>query len=143
MEVTRTLVSVESPAGMVLHHPFWSHEPASAKLLVALPGANYGCDRPVLHYIRAMAIQLGSAILLTPTPGVMATPVAGLRAVAVIGTADPFYSSPEYQAARRREDMEWLVVDGLGHGLEVNGDWAASVAALPRILAFCDRFLKA
>lgn len=89
---------------------------------------------------RAAQVPHVSAILLTPLPEVLG-PVDGIRALAIIGTADPVYAMPECRDSRQRADMEWLVLEDLDHGLEVNGDWRRSIAALPQIIAACERFL--
>ncbi|MBE3574396.1 MAG: hypothetical protein IMW99_02895 [Firmicutes bacterium] len=82
-----------------------------------------------------------SLILLTPVPRAVAEDTGAAPALAVIGTADPFYSDPDIQAALGRRGVEWRVFPGLNHSLEVPGDWRASVAVLPQVLAACDDFL--
>lgn len=81
-----------------------------------------------------------SAILLTPVWGAL-DPADGLRALAIIGTDDPVCAEPLYLAARERADMEWLVLDGLNHGLNDPADWANAVAGLSELLRRCDGFL--
>ncbi|MEW6227099.1 MAG: hypothetical protein AB1700_03255 [Bacillota bacterium] len=205
MSIKSVLISVEPCEGVIVRNQLLYHEPASDRLVVMLPGRNYSCDRPVLHYIRIMSLQHGfdvlslqygfqvaggapkyedmlgevtrtsaavatrgyseicfvgkslgsplalalarsaqiskvSVTLLTPIPEAL-QPTDGIRALAVIGTADPVFAMPEYKESRQRGDMEWLVLDGLHHGLEVEGSWTNSMAALKQIVATCERFL--
>lgn len=154
MVMRSALIPVHTTAGVTVQNQLLFHEPGYGRLLVLMPGRNFSCDRPVLHYIRTMALQIGfdvlsirygfqvndttpndgdlihevtdasalvmeegyrevcfvgkslgsplaltlarqaqvpevSVILLTPIPEALG-PVAGIRALAVIGTADPY-----------------------------------------------------
>lgn len=82
-----------------------------------------------------------SAILLTPVWEGLG-PYDRLRTLAVIGTADPAYGAPEYEAARARNDADWIVLEGLGHNLEHGAGWAASLAALQQVLHEAEAFLR-
>jgi hypothetical protein len=80
-----------------------------------------------------------SLILLTPVAG--ATQMTGdLPTLAIIGTVDAAYS-PEL--VQDEPHLTWHVYDGLNHSLEYKGDWRASLALLPEIIAACEAFLKA
>jgi len=81
-----------------------------------------------------------SLLQLTPLPAAL-RPVHGLRALAVIGTADPIYSTPECEESRRRGDMQWLVLPGVHHGLEVQDDWRESARVLTQVVSACEEFL--
>lgn len=92
-----------------------------------------------------LAVDLARAhrsdvILLTPLQDALG-PAEGRRTLAIIGTADPVYPAAECQAARERGDMEWLVLEGLNHGLLHDLSWEESVKALPVIIGACERFL--
>ncbi|MEW5866661.1 MAG: hypothetical protein AB1774_07365 [Bacillota bacterium] len=81
-----------------------------------------------------------SAILLTPIPAAL-KPTSGVRALSVVGTADPVFHMPECQESLQRGDMEWVVLEGLDHGLRSEGNWVDSITALKRITAECEHFL--
>lgn len=81
-----------------------------------------------------------SLLLLTPLPQAL-DPAEGMRALAVIGTADPVFEMPECHEARNRADMEWLVLDQVNHGLNHPEDWEASMDAIARTIRACERFL--
>lgn len=81
-----------------------------------------------------------SLLLLTPLPQAL-DPVEGVRALAVIGTDDPVFPMPECQEARKRADMEWLVIDRVNHGLNHPDGWEASLDAIAQTIRACERFL--
>lgn len=88
-----------------------------------------------------LAVKQVSLILLTPVAGAVNF-VGDVPTLAVIGTADPLYEAQAI-ADETRPNVTWRVFDGLDHGLEKDGDWRASIAALAGITAACDDFLRA
>ena len=82
-----------------------------------------------------------AAILLTPV-WLGLGPYDGLRTLAVIGTADPAYGGPEYDAARERNDADWVGLEGVGHNLEHGAGWSHSLAALQQVLREAESFLR-
>lgn len=78
-------------------------------------------------------------ILLTPI-GTAALDTGATPTLAVIGTADQAYQPEQVDATGT--NVEWLVLDGLDHGLEVAGDWAASLDGLRQITRACIEFLS-
>ena len=103
-----------------------------ARLCIA--GKSLGTPLAVLH-----AKQTERLILLTPV-GTAALDVGTTPTLAVIGTADPMYQ-PE-QIETTGANVDWLVLDGLDHGLEAAGDWATSLVALGQITQACVEFLS-
>jgi len=78
-----------------------------------------------------------SLLLLTPIAG--ATQGSGaIPTLAIIGTADAAYT-PEL--VKDEPHLTWRVLEGLNHSLELKGDWRASLAVLPEIIAACEAFL--
>jgi hypothetical protein len=58
MPIQTRIIKVESKVGVTVHNPLMVHDdPASDKLMVMLPGQGYGCNHPVLYYVRRMAIK--------------------------------------------------------------------------------------
>jgi hypothetical protein len=89
-----------------------------------------------------VAVESVSLILLTPV-GAALHELEGIRTLAVIGTADSLYS-PEVIAEFEGDPyVQWCVFENLNHGLEVEGDWQASVRALEDVIAACEQFLAA
>jgi predicted alpha/beta-hydrolase family hydrolase len=82
-----------------------------------------------------------SLILLTPVGGAVHL-TGDLRALAIIGTADALYSADEIAAFKDHPTIQWLVLEGLNHGLEAPGDWLASLRALGEITRACAAFLQ-
>ncbi len=78
-------------------------------------------------------------ILLTPI-GTAALDTGTTPTLAVIGTADQAYQ-PE-QVTQAGAHVKWLVLDGLDHGLEKPGDFAASLDALRMVTRACVEFLS-
>lgn len=80
-------------------------------------------------------------ILLTPVMG--AVDRAGdVDTLAIGGTADPLIDAQAI-ADEARPNVQWRIFDGLDHGLEKDGDWRASIAALADVTAAGDAFLRA
>jgi hypothetical protein len=52
-------IEVESPFGVTIRNTFLTHEPASDKLMILLPGRGYTNDHPVMHYVAKVGMQLG------------------------------------------------------------------------------------
>ncbi len=77
-------------------------------------------------------------ILLTPI-GTAVQDAGRLPTLAVMGTADSLYQPEAVKSSG--SNVEWLVLDGLDHGLEAAGDWAASLDGLARITQACAEFL--
>jgi hypothetical protein len=80
-------------------------------------------------------------IQLTPIGGAMQG-LKNIRTLAIIGTDDPQYLPAVVEATSKQPNITWRVFDGLNHLLEKEGDWRASLAALPDIIAACEAFLK-
>ncbi len=77
-------------------------------------------------------------ILLTPVPQALGgEPPA--PTLALIGTADPFYSP---QMVQDNPQIRWQVFEGLDHGFLKAGDWAASLSALGEIIRACGEFIS-
>ena len=82
-----------------------------------------------------------SLILLTPIgPALQNLP--DVPTLAVIGTADPFYSAQMVESTAAQPQVEWVVLDDLNHGLVIDTDWKTSVRGLYTILEHCERFLQ-
>ena len=101
---------------------------------VCIAGKSLGTPLAALH-----ARQVERLILLTPI-GTAAQDVGATPTLAVIGTADPMYQPEQIETSGA--NVGWLVLDGLDHGLEAPGDWAASLDALARITQACVEFLS-
>lgn len=82
-----------------------------------------------------------SLLQLTPIPGAVEVSET-LPTLAIIGTADPMYSAEVVAAFANHATVSWKVFDGLNHSMEQKGDWQASLAILPQIIAQCEAFLK-
>jgi hypothetical protein len=87
--------------------------------------------------IKTLRVKELSAILLTPVGGAFEG-MDTIRALAVIGTDDYFYS-PDTVAAFPH--IRWRVFEGLNHSLEVKGDWKASITSLGEVIAACEEFI--
>ena len=61
--------------------------------------------------------------------------------LAIIGTADGNYNAAAVTAEAHPPTLEWRVYEGVNHGLEVEGDWQASLRALADIMQACAAFL--
>lgn len=79
-----------------------------------------------------------SLILLTPIGGATQG-LDGIPSLCVIGTADALYT-PEL--VQDEPHLTWRVFEGLNHALEFRGDWRASLAVLPEVIAACEAFLQ-
>jgi len=101
---------------------------------VVIAGKSLGTPLAVLH-----ANQAERLILLTPI-GTAAQNVRSKPMLAVIGTSDPVYDPDLLDASDK--NVQWMVLDDLDHGLEMAGDWDASINALHRITAACVEFLN-
>lgn len=101
---------------------------------VCIAGKSLGTPLAVLH-----AQQAERLILLTPI-GTSVQDAGSKPTLAIIGTADPVYDPASINASR--ENVEWLVLDGLDHGLEAAGDWEASLDGLQQITQTCVEFLS-
>lgn len=56
-------VKVESHFGATIHNLFLTHETASDKLMVMLPGRGYTCEHPLMYYLRRAAMTQGYDVL--------------------------------------------------------------------------------
>jgi acetyl esterase/lipase len=101
---------------------------------VMIAGKSLGTPLAVLH-----AQQAERLILLTPV-GTAVQDAGSKPTLAIIGTADPVYDPDAINASAG--SVEWLVLEGLDHGLEAAGDWATSLDALHQITAACVEFLS-
>lgn len=102
------------------------------RLLIA--GKSMGTPLAALRARRAERL-----ILLTPI-GTAALDTGSTPTLAVIGTADQAYQPDQVQ--QTGANVQWLVLDGLDHGLEKPGDFAASLDALRTVTQACVEFLR-
>jgi hypothetical protein len=58
-----TTLNVESRFGVTIPNLFLTHETASDKLLIMLPGRGYTCEHPVMYYLRRTAMTQGYDVL--------------------------------------------------------------------------------
>ncbi|MCB9458045.1 MAG: hypothetical protein H6670_00240 [Anaerolineaceae bacterium] len=77
------------------------------------------------------------ALMLTPIATSMAD-IGDTPALAIIGTDDAAYV-PE--KVHNSAIVTWQVYEGLDHGLQLKGNWAASLRVLGDILTQCEAFL--
>jgi predicted alpha/beta-hydrolase family hydrolase len=89
---------------------------------------------------RSLTQEAVSLILLTPIGGAVQG-LGNIPTLAIIGTADPLYSTEEVAAFQNHPSIKWKVYEGLNHSLEVKGDWASSLSSLPDIIRTCQAFL--
>ncbi|MEP7290170.1 MAG: hypothetical protein ABI835_00250 [Chloroflexota bacterium] len=101
---------------------------------VVIAGKSLGTPLAVRY-----AAQAERLILLTPIGTSVEDSGATKPTLAVIGTDDPVYQPELVEAAGA--NVQWLVLDQLNHGLEMPGDWAASLDALRQITQTCADFL--
>ncbi|MEO8397216.1 MAG: hypothetical protein ABI700_29745 [Chloroflexota bacterium] len=101
---------------------------------VVIAGKSLGTPLAVLH-----AHQAERLILLTPI-GTSVQDAGRKPTLAIIGTSDQVYQPEQVEAAGA--NVQWLVLEGLDHGLEAAGDWAGSIEALHQITAACEEFLS-
>lgn len=47
----------------ILQHKLYRHEPKSDTLVIILPGGNYSCDKPLLHYLRKSSVDNNCDVL--------------------------------------------------------------------------------
>jgi surfactin synthase thioesterase subunit len=94
------------------------------------------------EFARSLTADSLSLLLLTPIQGALEES-SRVRTLVVIGTADSRYSASEVAAFANHPTITWKVIEGLDHSLEVEGDWNASLAVLPQIIALCADFLTA
>ena len=94
-------------------------------------------------YVAALAQPYNAerVILLTPI-GSSVQDTGALPTLAIIGTNDSAYDPARVEADKARPNLRWLVLDGMDHGLEVAGDWAATLDGMKTILAACAEFLS-
>lgn len=81
-----------------------------------------------------------SLLLLTPI-GSAARDAGDIPTLAIIGTADPTYDAKAIEQDDRLT-IRWRVYERLNHGLEIDGDWRASVDELNAIMTECEAFLR-
>lgn len=86
----------------------------------------------------ALDVPEKAVLMLTPIQDAM-TLIPDIRALGIIGTADPAY---EPDMVKETATESWLVSDGLNHSLEYSGDWRKSLDILPEILEACEKFLQ-
>lgn len=107
---------------------------------VCLAGKSLGTPLAV-----QLAGEMGDAevslLLLTPI-GTAVRDCGERRTLAVIGTADRFYSSEAVAADAGRVNVAWEVFEGLNHSLEVPGDWETNVRVLGEVIVACEAFLQ-
>ncbi len=100
---------------------------------VCIAGKSLGTPLATLHMHQADRL-----ILLTPL-GTAALDAHTLPTLAIIGTADPAYQPEQINASS--ENVQWMILDGLDHGLEAAGDWEATLDGLWQITQACAEFL--
>jgi hypothetical protein len=76
-------------------------------------------------------------ILLTPI-GNAAAAARGVNTLAIIGTKDYYYDA---DLIKNTPTIDWHVLEGLNHSLEVKGDWQVSLQKMSEIMGVCDSFL--
>ena len=91
-----------------------------------------------LAVMQAQLHPVERLILMTPI-GTAVQDAGRLPTLAIIGTADSVYQPEAVKSTG--SSVEWLVLDGLDHGLEAAGDWAASLDGLARITQASVEFL--
>ncbi len=79
-----------------------------------------------------------SQILLTPI-GPALQPAGDVPTLAIIGTADPYYSPDVGQ--NPPPNVTWRIFDNLDHGLIDASDWLYSLNMLETIIGTCEEFL--
>jgi len=79
-----------------------------------------------------------SALMLTPIQDAM-TMIGDVRALGIIGTADPAYDPDIVQ---HTDTHTWKVYDDLNHSLEYPRDWKRSISILQDILETCEVFIQ-
>lgn len=103
---------------------------------VCVAGKSLGTPLAV-ELAKTMTAEKISLILLTPIGGAL-TDLNGLRVLAVIGTADPFYT-PELV---KMPGIHWKVFEGFNHGLTLQDNWRVSVSALHDMILACEQFIR-
>ncbi len=78
---------------------------------------------------------------LTPIQQAVTMSPEDIPALALIGTADPYYDADHVE--RTAERAQWRVFDALNHALEAAEDWRGSIHALESVLSACEHFIKA
>jgi len=63
MSIQAHRIEVESPFGVTIRNPFFTHEPVADKLMILLPGRGYTNDHPVMHYVAKLGMQHGYDVL--------------------------------------------------------------------------------
>jgi acetyl esterase/lipase len=58
-----TPIETQSPFGVTARHTLTTHEPASEKLVIMLPGRGYTNEGPVMFHTRQMALENGWDVL--------------------------------------------------------------------------------
>jgi pimeloyl-ACP methyl ester carboxylesterase len=103
---------------------------------IAIAGKSMGTP---LAVELARKLQAQALILLTPIPQALGD-APTVPTLALIGTADPFYSP---QMVDANSQLRWKVYPDLDHGFLKAGDWRASLDALGQIVQDCADFLVA
>lgn len=91
-----------------------------------------------VQLLAQLTAQNISALMLTPIQDAMEM-IGDVRALGIIGTADPAYEPDMIQTSATRS---WQVYDDLNHSLEYKAEWAKSVKILPDILHHCEAFIR-
>lgn len=107
---------------------------------IVLAGKSLGTP-PAVQQAHALGQACRGLILQTPIRQCVAE-VRAHRTLALIGTADERYNPAEIAADAARRHVSWCVYEGVNHALEVDGDTAASIAVLGRVIADCEAFLR-
>ncbi len=80
-------------------------------------------------------------ILLTPI-GSAVQDAKGIRTLAIVGTADPYYSEALNLQGTTADYVRWQIIPDLNHGFLKKDDWRYSVKCLYDILESCAAFLQ-
>lgn len=124
--------------------PVLAKEAKQAYRQIVIAGKSLGTPLAAL-YGTELAARFPEAeiafVLLTPVQKATAA-VSERRTLAVIGTADAAYDADLIQSDQDHAWIDWLVLEGLNHGLEYPGDWKRSMAALGQITGACEQFLS-
>lgn len=61
--IHKTFVKVKSSWGHDIHNLFLTQSPKSGSIVILFPGADYSCDKPLLHYARKATLLTGCDVL--------------------------------------------------------------------------------
>jgi hypothetical protein len=61
--INKSVIKVQSFWGHKINNLYLTHSPKSGSLVVLFPGADYSCDKPLLHYARKATLLLGCDVL--------------------------------------------------------------------------------